>query len=71
MDKREIKKQFSLHHSLFSSKAEKLHFENLEELQILLAPDKEHQKVFPIVPIVGFRNGKFKRPFNKSLTSYS
>ena len=29
----------------------------LEELQILLAPDKEHQKVFPKVPIV-FRNGK-------------
>ena len=28
------------------------------ELQILLAPDKEHQKVFPEVPIVGFRNGK-------------
>ena len=30
----------------------------LEELQILLAPDDEHQKVFPNVPIVGFRNGK-------------
>ena len=30
----------------------------LEELQILLAPDKEHQKVFPNAPIVGFRNGK-------------
>ena len=30
----------------------------MEELQILLAPDKEHQKVFPNVPIVGFRNGK-------------
>ena len=30
----------------------------LEELQILLAPDKEHQKVFPNVPIVGSRNGK-------------
>ena len=30
----------------------------LEELQILLASDKEHQKVFPNVPIVGFRNGK-------------
>ena len=28
----------------------------LEELQILLAPDKEHKKVFPEVPIVGFRN---------------
>ena len=30
----------------------------MEELQILLAPDKEYQKVFPNVPIVGFRNGK-------------
>ena len=30
----------------------------LEELQILLAPDKEHQKVFLNVPIVGFYNGK-------------
>ena len=30
----------------------------LEELQILLAPDKEHKNVFPEVPIVGFRNGK-------------
>ena len=30
----------------------------LEELQILLAPDKEHQKVFPNVPIVWLRNGK-------------
>ena len=30
----------------------------LEELQILSAPDKEHQKVFPKVPTVGFRNGK-------------
>ena len=30
----------------------------LKELQILLVPDKEHQKVFPNVPIVGFRNGK-------------
>ena len=30
----------------------------LEELQILLAPDKENQKVFPNVPIVGLCNGK-------------
>ena len=30
----------------------------LEELQILLAPHKEHEKVFPEVPVVGFRNGK-------------
>ena len=26
--------------------------------QILLAPDNEHQNVFPIVPTVGFRNGE-------------
>ena len=30
----------------------------LEGLQILLAPDKEHHKLCPNVPIVGFRNGK-------------
>ena len=30
----------------------------LEKLQILPAPDKEHKKHFPEVPIGGFRNGK-------------
>ena len=30
----------------------------LQELHLLLAPDKEHKKVFPNVPVVGFRNGK-------------
>ena len=30
----------------------------LEELEILLAPDKEHQKEFPNVPLAGFRYGK-------------
>ena len=30
----------------------------LEKLQILLAPDKDYEIVFPEVPIVGFRNGK-------------
>ena len=30
----------------------------LEELQNLLAPNKEHKKFFSDVPIVGFRNGK-------------
>ena len=30
----------------------------MEELQILLAPDKEHKKVFPEVPIMGFLYGK-------------
>ena len=30
----------------------------LQELHLLLAPDKEHKKVFADVPVVGFRNGK-------------
>ena len=30
----------------------------LQELHLLLAPDKEHKKVFPDVPVVGFRNVK-------------
>ena len=30
----------------------------LQELYLLLAPDKEHKKVFPGVPVVGFCNGK-------------
>ena len=35
------------------------HKENrVQELLLLLAADKEHKKVFPDVPVVGFRNGK-------------
>ena len=30
----------------------------MEELHILLTPNKEHRKVFPDVPAVGFWNGK-------------
>ena len=30
----------------------------LQELHLLLAPDKENKKVFPDVLVVGFRNGK-------------
>ena len=30
----------------------------LQELHLLLAPDKEHKKVFPDVPVAGFGNGK-------------
>ena len=30
-------------------------FQNIKKI---LAPDKEHKKVFPNVPVVGFRNGK-------------
>ena len=30
----------------------------MEQLHILLTPNKEHKKVFPDVPVAGFRNGK-------------
>ena len=30
----------------------------LQELHILLTPDKEHKKAFQDIPVVGFRNGK-------------
>ena len=30
----------------------------MEELHILLTPNKEHKKIFPHVPVVGFRDGK-------------
>ena len=30
----------------------------LQELHSLLAPDKEHKKVFPDIPVAGFCNGK-------------
>ena len=30
----------------------------LQELHLLLAPDMEHKKLFPNVPVVGFCNGK-------------
>ena len=30
----------------------------MEELHILLTLNKEHKKVFPDVPVIGFRNGK-------------
>ena len=29
----------------------------LQEVHLLLVPDKEHKKVFRDVPVVGFRNG--------------
>ena len=35
----------------------------LEELVILLAPDKKHKKVFPEVPIEGFQNGKSMKDY--------
>ena len=30
----------------------------LQELHLLLDPDKERKKVFPNVPVVGFRDGR-------------
>ena len=30
----------------------------LQELHLLLAPDKEHKKFFSNVPVIGFRSGK-------------
>ena len=30
----------------------------LQELHLLLDPDREHKKVFPNVPVVGFHNGR-------------
>ena len=33
-------------------------FHNMEELHILLTPNNEHKKVFPTVPLIGFRNGE-------------
>ena len=35
----------------------------LQELYLLLAPDKEYKKVFPDVPVVGFRNGKSHKDY--------
>ena len=35
----------------------------IEELHILLTPDKEHKKVFPNVPVIGIRNGKSLKDF--------
>ena len=35
----------------------------MEELNISLAPNKEHKKVFPNVPVVGFWNGKSIKDF--------
>ena len=35
----------------------------MEELHILLTPNKEHKKVFPNVLVIGFRNGKSLKDF--------
>ena len=35
----------------------------MEELNILLTPNKEHKKVVPNVPVIGFCNGKSLKDF--------
>ena len=35
----------------------------MKELHVLLTPNKEHEKVFPKVPVVGFRNSKSLKDF--------
>ena len=35
----------------------------MEKLHILLTPNKEHKKVFPNVPVIGFLNGKSLKDF--------
>ena len=35
----------------------------MKELHILLTPNKEYKKVFPNVPVIGFRNGKSLKDF--------
>ena len=35
----------------------------MEELHIFLTPNKEHNKAFPNVPVLGFRNGKSLKDF--------
>ena len=35
----------------------------MEELHILLTPNKEHKKVFSDVTVVGFRNGKILKDY--------
>ena len=37
----------------------------LQELHLLLAPDKEHKKVFLDAPVVGFRNGKSLKDYSR------
>ena len=40
----------------------------MEELHILLTPNKEHKKVFPNVPVIGFQNGKSFKDFSDKAT---
>ena len=40
----------------------------VEELHILLTPNKEHKKVFSNVPVIGFQNDKSLKDFLVSAT---
>ena len=42
----------------------------IEELHILLTPNKEHKKVFPNVPVIQFRNGKSLKNYLVRATSH-
>ena len=39
----------------------------IKELYILLTPKKKHKKVFPIMPVIGFRNSKRLEDFLVSI----
>ena len=43
----------------------------MEELHILLTLNKEHKKVFPNVPVIGFRNGKILKDYLVSSITHS
>ena len=42
----------------------------IEELHILLTPNKEHKKVFPNVPVIQFWNGKSLKNYLVRATSH-
>ena len=43
----------------------------MDELHILLTPNKEHKKVYPKVSVVGFQNGKTLNPLSANPTKWS
>ena len=43
----------------------------MDELHIILTPNKEHQKVYPKVSVVGFQNGKTLTPLSANPTKWS
>ena len=43
----------------------------MDELHILLTPNKEHKKVYPKVSVAGFQNGKTLNPLSANPTKWS